>query len=295
MEISEIIQNLKEKDPHARYTALKSLDQTLLSDPAVLKLVIRICRRDKLPYNRLEAMNSLRQVWSTPEIVEAYRERLEDDQYIAEACIQLLGSISDQAACSLLQETYQGTKQMRLKLQIIQAYASASQDAVFRFLKETKAHESSNDRIRASIIVILGEQKNPTLRQVFMKALQDANPRVRANAVEAISSICSGKDLFQILAHCAKDKNNRVRANALRSLILLGVRQAEPLVHEMAHHQNPNFRRSAAWVLGEVGACIPQSQQWLEELSHDSNQNVLYRAGQAHKKLGEALALRQAA
>lgn len=299
MDSAQVVQGLKGKDPHARYASLKALgtpcDPDPLRDPNVLRLVVRICRRDKLPYNRLEAMNVLARVWSTPEIVEAFQERLGDDAYIAEACIQLLGEIGDAAAQSLLHKAYLETKQLRTRLQVIQALSDSNEEVVFQFLNATRAHESPQDSIRASIIILLGKLRNPTLRSIFLKALQDKNSRVRANAVEAISGILRGRDLLQVLSHCTKDRNNRVRANALRGLILMGVRQAEPLVHEMAHHSNPNFRRSAAWVLGEVGVHMEASQTWLERLTQDDDQNVLYRAALAAKKLEESLQARRAA
>lgn len=300
MELAELVQGLKDKDPHARYASLKALvahpeGGEALEDASLCRLVVRICRQDKLPYNRLEAMSLLRRVWPSTEISSAFEERLGDDPYIAEACIRILGEIADKTAYELLVKAYLGTKQLRTRLQIIQAYTGASQDAVFHFLQATGAHDSSQDSIRASIIIMLGKLGNPTLRSIFLKALQDKNSRVRANAVEAISGILQGKELLQVLSHCTRDRNNRVQANALRALILLGVRQAEPLVHEMAHHQNPNFRRSAAWLLGEVGCQMQNGHNWLESLTQDGDQNVLYRASLAIKKLEDQLVRRRAA
>lgn len=291
MNQSEFLTSLRDKDPHLRYQALKALatDPQAVREDEVLKLATRICRRDKLAYNRLEALNALRHAWPSPEIVDAFNERLEDEAYIAEACIRILGEIGDAAAYGLLSKAFVGATSKPIRLQIIQAYSRADQPAIFDFLKVTGAHESADDEIRATIVSLLGETRNATLRSVFLKALQDTNARVRANAVEALSEVCTGKELLQILAHCVKDRNNRVKANALRSLILLGVAQAAPLLHEMAHHQNPRFRASAAWVLGEVGARVPNGRGWLELLTGDADHNVTYRAGLAARKLEEQL------
>lgn len=277
---NEFLRNLRDKEAHTRYQALKavSADEAAMADPEVRKLVVRICNRDKLPYNRIEAMTALKGIWPAPEAVDALSARLDDDPDIAEYAIQILGQLRDDSACSLLCRTFLEARSMRVRLQVIQSFRGADQASIFQFLKATGAHDSKDDRIRATIVTLLGEVGNATLKSVFLKALQDPNARVRANAVEALSSICEGKELAQILAHCLKDRNNRVRANALAGLVRLGVKQAEPLVHEMAHHQNPRYRSSAAWVLGEVGHRVACGRQWLEELSKDGDHNVIYRA-----------------
>lgn len=290
MSPEQFIANLSNQDPHQRYQALKALVARpgALEDEACRRAVVRICDADKLAYNRLEAMNALRHCWPRPEVVAAFQARLSDAKYISEACIRLLGEIGDAPARELLCKSFKEATTMQTKLEVIQAFQGAEPAAIFDFLKRTGAHESNVDRIRATIITLLGEVKNPTLRGVFVKALSDRNARVRANAVEALSEICEGKELLKVLVHCLNDRNNRVRANALRGLIQLGVKQAEPLVHEMAHHHNPRYRSSAAWILGEVGHAIPQGRTWLDQLTRDDNHNVTYRAELAFQAMEEA-------
>ena len=88
----------------------------------------------------------------------------------------------------------------------------------------------------------------------------DDDGQVAANTYERLNDVAvaggralPGDEKFTHLMPRLEDPSPRVRANALRGLILLGVKQAEPLLHEMAHHQNARYRSSAAWVLGEVG------------------------------------------
>lgn len=288
--IQETIEKLTDKDPHVRYQALKVLAAQDAGghSPEALQAVVRICRTDKLPYNRLEAMNVLGGHWDVEGVPEAFSERLGDEAYIAEAAVGLLGRIATPGAYALLRKTYQDKQDVHVRLQVIQAYQSAPQGSVLEFLQVSRAHESEDDRIRATVVALLATYRNATLKPVFFKALRDDNARVRANAVEALTSICSGEELLQVLARFTKDRSNRVRANAIKGLLDVGVHQAEGLLHEMAHHRNPRYRSSAAWVLGEVGHRVSNGVAWLRQLAEDADNNVTYRAEMAVKKLHTA-------
>ncbi len=294
MNVEDVVSRLGHRDPHERYQVLKSLvgceaDQF---EAPVVESLVKVCRGDRQGYNRNEALKVLRVLWPRPEVVEAFRERLGDETCILETATEILGEIADPQALRLLLDSYQAAKQVRQKLHIIRSLAQAPQPAIFGFLQATRAHESSEDRIRATVVSLLARLRNPTLKSVFFKALQDTTPRVRANAVEALDGVCEGKELVAALATLAKDRSNRVRANAIRSLLALGVRQAEPLLHEMIHHQNPRYRSSAAWVLGEVGDRVSNGRELLERLAQDADNNVIYRAQQSTGRLPPAPSLR---
>lgn len=290
MVLEDAVQRLGDKDPHVRYQALKALTASpdAALSPEALAAIVKVCRTDKLPYNRLEAMVVLRRAWPEAAAVEATQERLKDEPWIAEACIKLLGELGDEAAHQVLIQTYLGTEQLDRKLRVVAAYMNAPQHHVFEFLKASKALESPDDKIRATVVALLGRIKNPTLKPVFFKALKDTNARVRANAIEGLQAICTGPELAKLLAAVVGDKNNRVRANAIKGLLDLGVRQAEGLLHEMAHHQNPRYRASAAWVLGEVGHKTGSGRTLLEKLAKDGDNNVSYRAEISGKRMAEA-------
>jgi len=70
---SDVLSKLRDKDPHSRYQTLKALAVTAeeAREPEVRKVAVRICRRDKLAYNRLEAMNVLRHAGLTVDQAEA--------------------------------------------------------------------------------------------------------------------------------------------------------------------------------------------------------------------------------
>lgn len=290
MVLEDAVQRLGDKDPHVRYQALKGLaasPETVLT-PEALAAIVKLCRADKLPYNRMEAMVVLRRAWPEAGVVEAYRERLKDEPWIAEACIRTLGELGEQAAHEVLIQTYLGTEALDRKLRVVAAYMNAPQHHVFEFLKASKALESPDDKIRATVVALLGRIKNPTLKPVFFKALKDQNARVRANAIEGLQAICTGPELAKLLGAVVADKNNRVRANAIKGLLELGVRQAEGLLHEMAHHQNPRYRASAAWVLGEIGHRTGSGKVLLDKLARDGDNNVSYRAEISGKRMSEA-------
>ena len=120
-----------------------------------------------------------------------------------------------------------------------------------------------------------------------MNSLEDENPRVRANVVEALW----GRNWVRSeLLVAVKDPHNRVRANAALGLYKLGHRRGLVVLEEMAHHPEDPFRASAAWAMGETGQqdLLPT----LEPLSQDPDEMVRRNAVQAIAKIQAAKAER---
>jgi HEAT repeat protein len=81
--------------------------------------------------------------------------------------------------------------------------------------------------------------------------LQHEDARVRANAIEALWPQLSDEH-EGMLRRALMDPANRVRGNALYALYMLGAEESRREILAMAEHQDPAFRSTAAWVMGET-------------------------------------------
>jgi len=80
----------------------------------------------------------------------------------------------------------------------------------------------------------------------------EEDPRVRANAIESAGTAVA-EDLRPLFRSAALDSNNRVAGNALVALYRLGEAEAVRGLHELAFRQDPAFRATAVWAMGETG------------------------------------------
>jgi hypothetical protein len=110
----------------------------------------------------------------------------------------------------------------------------------------------SDPRLRSKAVLMVGRaNKSPGwLRQ----RLAETDPRVRANAIEALWGIDSDTSR-QILQAMLQDPSSRVAANAIVGLYQLGESSAVAELAKMAAHQSPMFRASAGWAIGQTADC----------------------------------------
>ncbi len=126
--------------------------------------------------------------------------------------------------------------------------------------------QSAGSRDFLPLLIRLLRQANPYLRSkaVLMlardthnvnwvrKTLGDPDARIRANAVEAIWGLDT-TEARELLKSLRTDTNNRVAGNALLGLYHLGETASIPEMIAMSRHEDPVFRTTAAWVMGETG------------------------------------------
>jgi hypothetical protein len=82
--------------------------------------------------------------------------------------------------------------------------------------------------------------------------LASTDARIRAGAVEGLW----GREMptaRELLWRHRQDENSRVAGNALLGLHFLGEASVPELAKEMIHDDRPPFRRTAAWVMGQIG------------------------------------------
>jgi HEAT repeat protein len=143
--------------------------------------------------------------------------------------------------------------------------------ALLPWLKKLAQH--IDDRVRSRAVKLLCEIR-PNKAQVERQML-DENPRVRANAIEALwhTKTAEAKDLFKA---ALADSNHRVVGNALVGLYLQGSPDAFVKMGELCERPEVAVRRAMAWCLGFI-----QDQRavpLLQTLSKDPSPVVRNRA-----------------
>lgn len=135
---------------------------------------------------------------------------------------------------------------------------------------------SRHPKIRSKVLAIIARCcPNPMTAERY---LEDDDPRVRANLIEALADCASNSAWLQeALQNHVWDRNNRIAANAAVGLFRLGETDAA-LTHirRMASDERPAFRASAAWAMGAIS--IGELADDLERLRHDSSQTVRWNA-----------------
>jgi len=108
-----------------------------------------------------------------------------------------------------------------------------------------------------------------------MGRLSEADPRVRANAVESLWEMNS-PETRALLNFAISDADNRVVGNALLGLYHMGESSVLAEVLKLAGHDSPTFRTSAAWVMGE--SADPRFSEALRRMIGEPDPTVRKRA-----------------
>jgi HEAT repeats len=129
-----------------------------------------------------------------------------------------------------------------------------------------------NPYLRSKAVKVVGRgSKSP---KWVRQRLNEADPRIRANAIEALWSVDTAEARL-LLQFAAADGNNRVAANALLGLYYLGECSALVELVKMAANESPLFRSSAAWAMGETGDF--RFTDMLRRMLNDPDQTVRKR------------------
>jgi HEAT repeat protein len=91
--------------------------------------------------------------------------------------------------------------------------------------------------------------------------LSDPDPRIRANAVEALWGMCS-EDAKAVARRALRDTNHRVAANAAVALYRMGQLTSIQALANLLDSEHERFRAAGAWAMGETG-----DPRFLRELS----------------------------
>jgi HEAT repeats len=107
-----------------------------------------------------------------------------------------------------------------------------------------------NPYLRSKVVKLIGKGSK-SVKWVRAK-LAETDPRVRANAVEALWGVDS-MEARALLHFAAGDASNRVIGNALLGLYYLGDPAALDEMVKLSTHESNLFRATAAWVMGQTG------------------------------------------
>jgi hypothetical protein len=115
-------------------------------------------------------------------------------------------------------------------------------------LNHLKSHPNKLVAERATVLVGRRICSAPWVNQ----RLASTDARIRAGAVEGLwgREMPSAREL---LRRHRQDEDNRVAGNALLGLHFLGEAGVPALAKEMIRDERPAFRRTAAWVMGQIG------------------------------------------
>lgn len=82
--------------------------------------------------------------------------------------------------------------------------------------------------------------------------LDETDPRIRANAIEAVWGNDS-PPVQQLFWKCVEDRHNRVVGNAMVGLYLAGEEKINGVVSRFSRDYKADFRMTSAWTMGRMG------------------------------------------
>jgi hypothetical protein len=121
--------------------------------------------------------------------------------------------------------------------------------AIQGFLRQMLQHPNPRIRSKITLLVGSGGHGGRALRKLLSDPEED--PRVRANALEALWS-SRDREILDLFCDMLSDPHNRVAGNAVLGLYLAGDPQSIAYVRKMAAHTETPFRQTAAWVMGKT-------------------------------------------
>jgi HEAT repeat protein len=136
---------------------------------------------------------------------------------------------------------------------------------------------STDQVIAATAVRTLGSGQTATAVHVLEGALEHADSRVRANAVESLDQLKSSQHLKQLLEMANRDEG-RPRANAIKSLMNMRAGDALEALVRMLNDPRPKQRTSALWLVDQLG--LTDVARHVAEMSiTDPDREVKSRAG----------------
>lgn len=130
--------------------------------------------------------------------------------------------------------------------------------------------------VRSLAVSLLGELPGATSERILRAAVNDADERVQANAIEALDRL-NLPSRVAVTAPKLTARSGRVRANAVKSLLRTELRQSAETLLDMLEDASRAHRLSALWVVERLG--LGSMLERLEQLSaKDPDQQVRQRA-----------------
>ena len=252
-DISAILESASEKDNASN----QSLLQMLRSDPAAfcrasVGLLAGAPDSDGSRY----LVNFLRKYNQLSLFVEALTDpsggcSLDKAIAVARVVTQIDASVENKVEHALTVALQRAPSQSnaRCVLYVVDLLAAVSAPGLFLlFQDDLMAYPDSAVRSKAALL-IARSSKNASL---VGRLLRDPDIRVQANAVEALWDFepAACRPLLNV---ASKSRQNRVAGNAVIGLYRIAEVGSIRLLFEMARRDDPRFRMTAIWAMGETG------------------------------------------
>ncbi|RCK80355.1 MAG: hypothetical protein OZSIB_3101 [Candidatus Ozemobacter sibiricus] len=148
-----------------------------------------------------------------------------------------------------------------VRVQAVIALARCSPQRAVDLLAQ-KLPSETNSIVRATIVSALGDCAGPGHRDLLVRSLDDPDPRVVANAIEAIQKLSRQKP-EAALVHRFKEllshEDNRVKTNVIKTLWLWNEFSVLDNLQTLLTRNDAKHRQSGIFVLGEIGRAISQN------------------------------------
>ncbi|MDD5092276.1 MAG: HEAT repeat domain-containing protein, partial [Candidatus Wallbacteria bacterium] len=139
-----------------------------------------------------------------------------------------------------------------------------------------------DEKVRSMLVTTVSMLGDGRAIPWLIRYLRDADPRVRANAVEGLENFqLEDKDLEEVLP-LLEDDNNRVRANAAKALWKFGgLRMISFLGDILAGNPDKWQRASAAYALGEMRSenALGILKKSIKDHDHEVRRNTVLALG----------------
>ncbi|MCX5710655.1 MAG: HEAT repeat domain-containing protein, partial [Candidatus Omnitrophica bacterium] len=141
-----------------------------------------------------------------------------DNRGVVNEAITALGKLGDPRAVKLFEEVLKHRKDKETKLRVVFALAQIEGNEAFSLL--ARLAKDGRAEVRAAAITVLSKFNNPDTKEIFIAALDDPVPLVRAQAALALSAYLN-KDptlVEKLVIIFNKEKDDAVRVAYIKSL-----------------------------------------------------------------------------
>ena len=242
-----LLKSLDGADDDRKANVLRAFEELGIIDVYLRDLKSRDRYRASLCAERLGRIRCARAV---PELMAALVTDISDLKNMA---INSLGLLRDARALPPLMERFRELidEKENISGRIIKnALISFGAKAVPFLMDDMK---SSSWRVRSKALDILCEIEDPGLKVVFLEALTDTEPDVRAKGARGLGRIKEAELVVEPLTKLYDDETWVVRYHCVKSLGLIGDKSSVDLFKRAITDSNWQVRRAAAEALGSFG------------------------------------------
>jgi hypothetical protein len=159
--------------------------------------------------------------------------------------------------------------------------AASAQPRFYLFQTELLNYPDSSVRSKSALLIACTSKSAALVGRLLL----DEDPRVQANAVEALWTF-DPVEARPLLLQAARSKLPRVAGNAAVGLYRGGDLSSVRFLFSMAREDDPVRRTSAAWAMGEIGdpRFLPFLTAWFPNSSGDEKVNVIQALGRIRRR-----------